>query len=1138
MSGWRLAAVAALNLCVLAAVPLAAQTAHFSGAVVTLGSGFSSPTGVAVDGHGNVYVADFGNNEVKEIVAVNGYIPASPTINTLGSGFSEPFTLAVDGSGNVFLTDYGNHAVKEIEAVDGTIPSSPTIRSLGSGYGTLFGTALDHSGDVFVTDYSVGEVKELVAVDGVVPVAPKILSLGSGFNIPAGLAVDGNDNVFVGDQNNDTVKEILASSGYTTTITVSSSFSTPDGVAVDADENVYVANDGGSTVNEILAVNGVIPTSPTVLTLASGFMSPFDVAVDKSGNVYVADHGNNAVKEIQMAGANFGPVNMGIVTVFPITFYFTFDTSGTLGSTAVVTQGNTGWDFYEAGGGTCTANTFYSAGAVCTVNVEFYPFAPGPRYGAVELLSSTGTLLATGNVQGVGVGPQATFATTTSGVSLPNLVIPVGSGLSGPGGVAVDASENVFIADSYNNAVKEVLASGGWTTVNKLGSGFSFPNSVALDGAGNVYVADTYNDAVKEIVAAGGYTTVNTLGSGFSNPYGVSVDGYGDIFVADFANNAVKEIVAVDGSIPASPSIRTLASGLNGPDGVAVDGSGNVFAAIYGDGTVEEIEAVNGSIPASPTIKTIGSGFSGPGNLSVDGIGNVFVSDTGDSEVDEIVAAGGYATVKMLGSGFNFPEAVAVSGSGNVMVADTGNNAVDLLDYIQPPALTFATTAKGATSTDSPQTVTLSNDGNAALILQLPTSGDNPSVSANFAWDPSSTCVQTTPSSSEPFELVGGASCTVALDFKPTTVGSISGGAILTDNNLNQAGDMQTIQLMGTGSQQVAQTITFAALPDQTYGAAPFTVSATASSGLPVSFTSTTTSVCTVSGSTVTLVSAAANCTIEATQVGNSSYYAAPAVTRSFWVYKGAQTITFATLPDQTYGAAPFTVSATASSGLPVSFASTTTSVCTVSGSTVTLVSAGANCTIEATQAGNAADYLAAPAVSRSFLVYKGAQTITFASLPNQTYGAAPFTVSATASSGLPVSFASTTTSVCTVSVSTVTLVSAGANCTIEATQAGNSDYDAAPATTRTFWVYKDAQTITFAAIPSQTVGTPLTLSNTASSGLAVTFTSTTTGVCTVSGTTATFIASGTCTIGAKQAGNSDYGAAPAIAQSFKVAAD
>jgi hypothetical protein len=168
----------------------------------------------------------------------------------------------------------------------------------------------------------------------------------------------------------------------------------------------------------------------------------------------------------------------------------------------------------------------------------------------------------------------------------------------------------------------------------------------------------------------------------------------------------------------------------------------------------------------------------------------------------------------------------------------------------------------------------------------------------------------------------------------------------------------------------------------------------------------------------------------------------------------------------------------------------------------------------------------------------QAAQTITFTDPPAQTYGAAPFTLTATASSGLPVSFASSTSLVCTVSGSTVTLVSAAAYCTIEASQAGNSDYGIALTKTESFWVYRETQTITFAMIPSQTVGTPLALSATASSGLAVTFTSTTTSVCTVSGTTATFIASGSCTIDANQAGNTDYGAAPTIARIFEVTAN
>src|SRR6202040_30397 len=79
-----------------------------------------------------------------------------------------------------------------------------------------------------------------------------------------------------------------------------------------------------------------------------------------------------------------------------------------------------------------------------------------------------------------------------------------------------------------------------------LGSGFSSPHGVSVDGSGNVFVADYGNNAVKEILAAGGYTTVNTLGSGFSQPAGVSVDGSGNVFVADFGNNRVEKLDYAD----------------------------------------------------------------------------------------------------------------------------------------------------------------------------------------------------------------------------------------------------------------------------------------------------------------------------------------------------------------------------------------------------------------------------------------------------------------------------------------------------------------------------------------------------------------------------------------------------------------
>ncbi len=199
-------------------------------------------------------------------------------------------------------------------------------------------------------------------------------------------------------------------------------------------------------------------------------------------------------------------------------------------------------------------------------------------------------------------------------------------------------------------------------------------------------------------------------------------------------------------------------------------------------------------------------------------------------------------------------------------------------------------------------------------------------------------------------------------------------------------------------------------------------------------------------------------------------------------------------------------------------------------------MASGGTCTIQAMQAGNG-DYLAAGTVSRSFKVAQAAQTISFSSVPSLTYGAAPFTISATSSSGLAVSFASTTPSICTVLGTTVTVVGGQNNCTIKATQAGNIDYLAAPAVSRSSYVNRKAQSITFAAISAQADGATIPLSATASSGLVVNFASTTPSICAVSGKTATMIALGTCTIQASQAGNSDYLAAGTATRSFKVLA-
>jgi hypothetical protein len=255
--------------------------------------------------------------------------------------------------------------------------------------------------------------------------------------------------------------------------------------------------------------------------------------------------------------------------------------------------------------------------------------------------------------------------------------------------------------------------------------------------------------------------------------------------------------------------------------------------------------------------------------------------------------------------------------------------------------------------------------------------------------------------------------------------------------------------------QPTAQTITFASPGNQTQGTAAPALSASASSSLAVTFTSTTTSICTVSGTTLTLV-APGTCTITAAQAGNATYAAAAPVSQSFTIAAApiAQAITFPSPGNQTVGVAPPALAATASSGLAVSYASTTPAVCTASGTstTLTLLAAG-TCTITASQSGDATRAAAAP-VSDTFTVAGAlaAQTITFPTPGNQTLGAAPPALAATASSGLAVSYVSTTASVCTVSGSTLSLVAAG-TCSITASQPGDSSHAAAASVTDAFTV-------------------------------------------------------------------------------------
>ncbi len=145
---------------------------------------------------------------------------------------------------------------------------------------------------------------------------------------------------------------------------------------------------------------------------------------------------------------------------------------------------------------------------------------------------------------------------------------------------------------------------------------------------------------------------------------------------------------------------------------------------------------------------------------------------------------------------------MAVDASGNVFVSDHLNNLVDKLDYADPPALGFTGSAVSIESSDSPQTVTVSNNGNADLTLPVPAAGNNPSISSGFTLDNATTCPQLSATSSAAGTLAPGTNCNYAVDFIPAAPGANSGALVLTDNNLNAAAPnyaTQSISLAGTG---------------------------------------------------------------------------------------------------------------------------------------------------------------------------------------------------------------------------------------------------------------------------------------------------------------------------------------------------
>jgi serine/threonine protein kinase len=298
-----------------------------------------------------------------------------------------------------------------------------------------------------------------------------------------------------------------------------------------------------------------------------------------------------------------------------------------------------------------------------------------------------------------------------------------------PGGIAVDTSGNVYVADTGNNTIRKIARDGSVSTVaglagkpgRKDGSGsaarFLAPLGIAADGAGNIYVAEFASDTIRKITPEGMVSTLagsagnpgREDGSGdnahFRNPWSVAVDSTGNVYVADKSNFTIRQITPTGrvSTFAGFPGIPGNADGpgsyarFGDPDGVAVDSAGNVYVADAGNYTIRKISSFGmvgtlaGMAGKPGTTDGIGTKarFSNIQSVAVGDLGNIYVLD-GDT-IRKITSGGVVTTLphfSLQPSAFSIsfhPTSIAVDGTGKLYLVEGMNNVIW---QVTPPKLT------------------------------------------------------------------------------------------------------------------------------------------------------------------------------------------------------------------------------------------------------------------------------------------------------------------------------------------------------------------------------------------------------------------------------------------------------------------
>jgi sugar lactone lactonase YvrE len=268
------------------------QITFIPGTSTNLGTQLSSPEGIAVDGNGNLYIADTGNNRVVELPWNDSGYGQQVTVPI--TGLNNPMGMTVDGEGNLYVVSNGNDKVVRLARSGSGFVSQSTV---GTGLYGPSGVTADAAGNLYITD-TFDERIDKLPWTGTGFSAEQ--ALGNYHKGPVGIAVDGNGNVYFSDPYQSSVSEVAwGGVSYLGQVSVPQLQVTfPSALACDENSNLYVLD---SARNQLIMLPRIGAGFGPQITIATGFNAPSGLAVDGNGNLYVADTGNNQIVKIQLA---------------------------------------------------------------------------------------------------------------------------------------------------------------------------------------------------------------------------------------------------------------------------------------------------------------------------------------------------------------------------------------------------------------------------------------------------------------------------------------------------------------------------------------------------------------------------------------------------------------------------------------------------------------------------------------------------------------------------------------------------------------------------------------------------------------------------------------------------------------------